>query len=170
MDNLESDARSRLMARVRARDTRPEMIVRAIAHQLGYRFRLHDRRLPGTPDLVFPRLSAVISVNGCFWHRHPSCRKASTPSTRQAFWNEKFARNVRRDAETRRRLEADGWSVLVIWECETRESKALAERMRSFLARREQRRPRDVTRRPDDKAANLSEPPIFECQAKYTLP
>lgn len=122
------------MSRVRAKDTKPEMVVRRIVHGLGYRYRLHRRDLPGRPDLVLPRLGAVIFVHGCFWHRHPGCRLASTPSTNVEFWQAKFLRNVERDAEAIRRLEADGWRVLVVWECETRAREALHARLQAFLA------------------------------------
>ncbi|KAA2235585.1 very short patch repair endonuclease [Salinarimonas soli] len=125
------------MSRIRGRDTKPEMVVRSVAHALGRRFRLQRRDLPGTPDLVFPRSRAVIFVHGCFWHRHSGCRKASTPSTRREFWEEKFARNVVRDAANERKLRAMGWAVLVIWECETRDRERLAEIIGTFLSERD---------------------------------
>src|SRR5712691_747845 len=92
--------RSALMAKVRGKNTRPELIVRTVSHELGYRFRLHQRKLPGNPDLVFPRLKKIVFVHGCFWHRHQGCRKASTPKTRRLFWQNKFDENVRRDARS----------------------------------------------------------------------
>jgi DNA mismatch endonuclease (patch repair protein) len=127
--------RSALMARVRDRNTKPEMLVRRLAHALGYRFRLHRRGLPGTPDLVFPARGVVIFVHGCFWHRHVDCRHTTTPKTRAAFWRAKFEANVIRDAVAVARLEAEGWRVLVIWECETKNSEALANRLKTFLSR-----------------------------------
>jgi DNA mismatch endonuclease, patch repair protein len=135
MDRLLPSRRSFLMSRVRAQDTGPEIIVRKIAHALGFRFRLHDKKLPGKPDLVFPRLRSVILVHGCFWHRHPGCRKASNPSSNVEFWNAKFARNVTRDALMQGKLEALGWRVLIVWECETKDRSALRVRVRRFLTK-----------------------------------
>jgi DNA mismatch endonuclease (patch repair protein) len=116
--------RSALMARVRGRDTRPELAVRRAAHAMGFRYRLHRRELPGSPDLVFKRLRTVIFVHGCFWHRHPGCSRTTTPKTRREFWQAKFAANVERDRLAVGALEAAGWRVVVIWECQ-----ALAEQL-----------------------------------------
>ncbi|WP_083861283.1 very short patch repair endonuclease [Microvirga lotononidis] len=128
-----SSSRSALMARVKGRDTKPELIVRRVAHALGHRFRLHRRDLPGTPDMVFPRLKKVIFVHGCFWHRHPGCSKASSPKTRAAFWQSKFDANVERDARSIRELRRAGWDVEVVWECETKDVDALESKLRRFL-------------------------------------
>lgn len=125
--------RSKLMARVRQRNTAPEIIVRRTAHMLGYRFRLHRRDLPGSPDVVFPSRRKVIFVHGCFWHRHPGCKKATTPKTRREFWKEKFRQNKKRDARNIHSLSTLGWKVLVVWECETRDTKKLARTLRTFL-------------------------------------
>ncbi|MFL6846330.1 MAG: very short patch repair endonuclease [Allosphingosinicella sp.] len=121
--------RSRLMANVRRADTKPEIAVRRVAHALGYRFRLHRRDLPGTPDLVFPRLRKIVFVHGCFWHRHAGCKRASSPKTRTAFWEEKFSRNVDRDRKNIADLEARGWSCEIVWECQTVD----ADRLRRLL-------------------------------------
>ena len=121
------------MARIRGRDTKPEKVVRSLAHALGYRFRLHRRDLPGSPDLVFSSRRRVILVHGCFWHRHPGCRFATSPRTRPEFWEAKFARNVERDAENLADLAAAGWEALVVWECETRDPDRLAGRLTAFL-------------------------------------
>jgi DNA mismatch endonuclease (patch repair protein) len=121
------------MSRVRSSDTRPELEVRRLVHRLGYRFRLHRRTLPGTPDLVFPSLRAVIFVHGCFWHRHAGCSKTSTPTTRPDFWAEKFETNQRRDEKVRQALLNDGWNVDVIWECEVLDKSALSRRLTAFL-------------------------------------
>ena len=121
------------MSRVRAEDTKPEMAVRRTAHALGYRFRLHRKGLPGRPDLVFPARRAVVFVHGCFWHRHPNCPKSSMPKTRIEFWQAKFAANVHRDEVNVKALGADGWRVLVIWECETRGGDDLRARLKDFL-------------------------------------
>lgn len=132
-DHLDEVTRSALMARIRGKDTKPEMIVRRLAHGLGYRYGLHRKGLPGSPDLVFPSRRKVVFVHGCFWHRHPGCRKASTPGTRREFWEAKFERNVERDIRKEIQLMAAGWEVLVIWECETRDVERLAATLRNFL-------------------------------------
>ncbi|WP_241163242.1 very short patch repair endonuclease [Ralstonia solanacearum] len=117
--------RSAQMALVRSRDTKPEMRVRKALHAAGLRYRLHDRRLPGTPDLVFPSRRIVVFVHGCFWHRHPGCTAARLPKSRKEFWEPKLAGNVERDKRTQEELQALGWTVLVIWECETKSADAL---------------------------------------------
>ncbi|MDE2783394.1 MAG: very short patch repair endonuclease [Gemmatimonadota bacterium] len=140
-DTVDREKRSEIMSRVRSRDTKPELIVRRIAHGLGYRFRLHRRDLPGCPDLVFPRYRSVILVHGCFWHRHPHCKYASRPKTRVAYWEDKFRANVARDARNEALLRHLGWRVMVIWECETKDHRFVAERVGSFL-----RNPMDALR------------------------
>lgn len=132
-DILTPEQRSALMAKVGTKNTVPEMRVRKCAHRLGYRFRLHRKGLPGSPDVVFPRLKKAIFVHGCFWHRHLGCVKASMPKTRTEFWSEKFAANVARDASDIAALENLGWSVLVVWECETRKTGDLAATLAGFL-------------------------------------
>ncbi len=126
-------ARSSLMKKVRQRDTKPEMVVRRVAHTLGYRFRVQRRDLPGSPDLVFPARGKAILVHGCFWHRHPGCRYASTPKNNLEFWTDKFARNVERDVRKARELRQLGWDVMAIWECETRNAEALESKLAEFL-------------------------------------
>lgn len=117
MDVVTPAVRSRMMSKIRANDTRPEILVRRYLHASGLRFRLHQRSLPGTPDIVLRRYRTVIFVNGCFWHRHGGCRYATTPSTNKLFWEKKFAANVSRDERNVRSLLDGGWSVIVIWEC-----------------------------------------------------
>lgn len=119
MDVLSAEKRSALMARVRSGDTAPELFVRRTLHRLGYRFRLHRKDLPGTPDIVLPSRKSVIFVHGCFWHRHKNCRDASMPKTRVEFWRDKFRENVERDRRNVQDLHDLGWRVLIIWECET---------------------------------------------------
>ena len=126
--------RSALMGRVGATDSAPEMAVRRAAHSLGYRYRLHRRDLPGTPDLVFPKLRKVILVHGCFWHRHDGCVRSTTPGTRRDFWIAKFEANVERDGRVRRQLEDLGWEVLVVWEWETFDEAELRVRLRKYLS------------------------------------
>ena len=133
MDHLDPEHRSENMRRVRGKDTRPELTVRRALHALGRRFRLHRRDLPAKPDIVLAKDRLAIFVHGCFWHRHDDCPRASTPSTRKEFWVAKFERTVVRDAEQAAALRAAGWRPEVIWECETRDSERLNERLRRIL-------------------------------------
>ncbi len=119
MDTVTKQRRSEIMGLVRRANTRPEVVVRRALHQLGYRFRLHRRGLPGTPDIVLPRHRTVIFVHGCFWHRHGKCHKATTPTSNVEFWKSKFEANVHRDRRKKKLLTSEGWKVIVIWECET---------------------------------------------------
>jgi DNA mismatch endonuclease (patch repair protein) len=117
MDTVDEKTRSKMMASVRQKDTGPEMLLRKTLHRMGLRYKLHDKKLPGSPDLVFPGFRAVIFVHGCFWHRHEGCRFASTPSSRTEFWEAKFEANKARDRKNYDLLEKLGWRVLVVWEC-----------------------------------------------------
>jgi len=121
MDVLTPEQRSHTMSRIRSKDTKPEMLVRRHLHALGFRFRLHSTKLPGHPDIVLPKWHTVIFVNGCFWHRHEGCKATSTPKSNVEFWNAKFERNVARDRKEHAALEAAGWHVIVLWECEVKE-------------------------------------------------
>lgn len=134
MDRISSEHRSWNMSRIRSRDTKPEKLVRSLLHRLGYRFRLHRKDLPGKPDVVLPKYAAAVFVHGCFWHRHPGCRFAYTPKSRTRFWEEKFSGNVARDRRNRKELEGLGWTVLTVWECETRDLETLAARLQSNLS------------------------------------
>lgn len=138
VDHLTPERRSWNMSRIRSGDTRPERTVRSMLHAMGYRFRLHGRvsrrlhpkgRLPGHPDIVMAGHRTVVFVHGCFWHRHEDCKYATTPKTRSEWWQEKFARNVRRDRRTRADLEQLGWKVVVVWECELQNPDDLAQRL-----------------------------------------
>lgn len=111
------------MASVGQRDTGPELRLRRILHRLGLRYRLNDRKLPGSPDLVMPRFKAVVFVHGCFWHAHKGCKFATKPSSRKDFWREKFRANQKRDNKNYDALMANGWRVLVVWECSIKECK-----------------------------------------------
>jgi DNA mismatch endonuclease (patch repair protein) len=135
VDRLTPERRSALMSRVGSKNTTPEMIVRRIAHRLGYRFRLHRADLPGTPDLVFPSRRKVVFVHGCFWHRHPHCRKATMPKSRVEFWSTKFSQNVERDEDRCVCLEALGWETYTIWECETKQTELVVSKLVTFLER-----------------------------------
>lgn len=131
-DTFSKTERSRIMAAVKSKDTAPEMIVRRLSHRLGYRHRLHVKSLPGTPDLVYPRLRKIIEVRGCFWHMH-TCGRCRIPSSRRAWWLAKLRRNAKRDKAAVRQLRRDGWRVLVIWECQTRKPQWLERKLASFL-------------------------------------
>lgn len=123
-DRMTEEGRRALMSRIRSKDTAPEMIVRRLLHRLGYRYVLHDRRLPGTPDLAFPARSAVVFVHGCFWHGH-SCGRGFRPQTNAAFWAAKIDTNQRRDLRHGRELRRLGWRVLVVWECQVRRGRLI---------------------------------------------
>lgn len=133
MDTLTPEQRSTLMSRIRSKDTQPELIVRKLLHSRGYRYRLHDKRLPGKPDLVFAGRRKLIFVHGCFWHRHDGCAMARMPKSRIEFWRPKLQANQARDQVTIARLEAMGWRVLVVWECELRDVDALVAKLEHFL-------------------------------------
>jgi DNA mismatch endonuclease, patch repair protein len=135
LDILSREKRSMLMARIRAKNTKPELIVRSALHALGYRFRLHDRTLPGTPDIVLPKHRRVILVHGCFFHSHQGCRLAYIPKTRKTFWRKKFASNITRDQAVQKALRAAGWKTTVIWECETRNPNGLSLRLAKIFRR-----------------------------------
>ena len=132
VDHISSEHRSLLMGRIRGQDTKPEMQVRCLVHGMGFRYRLHRQDLPGTPDLVFSKRKKAIFVHGCFWHQH-DCPRGSRPTSNQEFWNSKLDKNIQRDTENISKLEALGWTVLVVWECETKNTEQLVSRIRSFL-------------------------------------
>lgn len=132
-DVLTAEQRQLNMSRIRGRDTKPEMLVRRALHARGLRYRLHDRKLPGRPDLVFARYRATVFVHGCFWHMH-GCALSKLPATRQEFWRTKLARNATRDREAIDALEAAGWRVMVIWECALRGRSRLGEYVVADLA------------------------------------
>ncbi|WP_186073654.1 very short patch repair endonuclease [Burkholderia gladioli] len=132
-DKLTAEHRSTLMKSVKQRNTSPEIAVRRALHSLGYRFRLHRKDLPGTPDLVLPRYRLVIFVHGCFWHRHPDCKLASTPKSNAEYWLPKFEANVERDARKEAALRERGWRVEIIWECETRDHSKLIRQLQTLI-------------------------------------
>ncbi|MDH4163472.1 MAG: very short patch repair endonuclease [Nitrospirota bacterium] len=125
--------RSWIMARISGCNTKPEMIVRKILYKMGYRYRLHDKKLPGTPDIVLTRHQKVVFVHGCFWHGHKVCRKGVLPSSNKAFWAEKIAKNQERDRRAVRLLRKTGWRLLVVWECTTGDIEKLGARLNRFL-------------------------------------
>lgn len=119
-DIFTSEQRSKVMSKIKSKNTKPELMVRSVCHRLGLRFRLHRSDLPGKPDLVFPKYNLCLFVHGCFWHQHPGCKYAYRPKSRPEFWIPKLQKNVIRDADARAELEAIGWKVAVIWECRTK--------------------------------------------------
>lgn len=133
MDRLTPQRRSWLMSRVKSKDTTVEMVVRRLVFAMGYRYRLHDKNLPGTPDLVFKSRKKVIFVNGCFWHGHEGCNKARLPKHRTDFWRDKMQRNRQRDCENISLLKQSGWKVLVLWQCELKNIEDLNRRLHEFI-------------------------------------
>jgi DNA mismatch endonuclease (patch repair protein) len=132
VDNRSAESRSALMSRIGGKDTAPELAVRSLLHALGYRFRLHRRDLPGTPDIVFPSRRKVIFVNGCFWHAH-GCRIGRPPKSRPEFWVPKLERNRLKDVRNRQALRSSGWGVFTVWQCQTRFRDRVKARIISFL-------------------------------------
>lgn len=139
VDTLTPQARSALMARIGGKNTAPEILVRRLAHGLGYRFRLHRRDLPGSPDLVFPRLRKIVLVHGCYWHGH-GCKIGRLPKSNVGFWADKIAKNRARDARNLADLRQLGWQTLVVWQCETRRREALGKILERFLGTHGKRR------------------------------
>jgi DNA mismatch endonuclease, patch repair protein len=135
MDSLTNSQRSERMSRVRSRDTKPEIVVRKLLHRLGYRYRLHGKGIPGSPDIIFRRKRKAIFVHGCFWHRHddPSCKLARMPKSRLEFWGPKLESNRLRDQRITSELDALGWQSLVVWECELRHTEQLENKLVDFL-------------------------------------
>lgn len=121
------------MARIRSKDTLPERLVRSLLHRMGFRFRVHSKKLPGTPDIVLPKYRVAIQVHGCFWHCHEGCKDASMPKSNTEFWQKKLARNVERDLAKQKALEEAGWRVIVVWECETKDADALSSRLHGLI-------------------------------------
>lgn len=133
MDTLTPEQRSALMSRIRSKDTVPEKAVRSLVHAMGYRFRLHRRDLPGTPDMAFIGMKKVIFVHGCFWHRHSCTKGRHQPSSNTAYWQSKFERNRLRDLKNNQALRRLGWRVLTIWECQLKDLLKVERRIRHFL-------------------------------------
>lgn len=132
-DTIPPLRRSENMRRIRDKHTSPEMTVRRIVHAMGFRYRLHSPQLPGKPDLSFRRLQKIIEVRGCFWHQHGKCADSHIPGSRVDYWRPKLQRNQQRDRENLKRLRKLGWHVLVIWECEVRDTNRTAARIQEFL-------------------------------------
>lgn len=126
-DIVDKQTRSRMMAGIKGKDTKPELVLRRALHALGFRYRLHSKHVPGRPDLVFPKHHAIVFVHGCFWHRHEGCQYTTTPSTRPEFWQAKFDANVVRDADILEQLTEAGWRVATVWECALRKTNQTAK-------------------------------------------
>ncbi|SEO14992.1 very short patch repair endonuclease [Palleronia pelagia] len=126
VDIVDAETRSRMMAGIKGKNTKPELALRQALHARGFRFRLHSKKVHGRPDLVLPKYRAVVFVHGCFWHRHEGCRYATTPATRSEFWQAKFAANVARDSAVRGALLDEGWRVATIWECALRKPEQVS--------------------------------------------
>lgn len=118
MDIWSKEKRSQVMSKIRSKNTKPEKILRSALHQLGYRFRIHKKDLPGKPDIVFTKYNTVIFVHGCFWHYHEDCREGRIPDTNSEFWKKKLLKNIEKDKKQQEQCKKLGWKVLVVWECE----------------------------------------------------
>lgn len=137
VDTLTPEERSKLMAKIRGKNTKPELAVRSLLHRAGYRFSLHRKDLPGKPDIVLRKYNTVVFVHGCFWHRHKNCKIASTPKSNVEFWQAKFDRNVSNDRKHTRQLRKMGWHVLTVWECELKKpERVLAKLQRNLAAKK----------------------------------
>lgn len=144
-DRISREKRSWNMSRIRSRNTAPELAVRSLMHGMGLRYKLHEKALPGSPDIVLPKHRTVVFVHGCFWHRHEGCRLCTTPSVNIDFWNQKFTRNVQRDREAAEALQQSGWRVICVWSCELAAPGTLRSRI-AALFRPASPRKRTVTR------------------------
>lgn len=133
-DKISKKQRSANMRAVRSKNTRPEKLVRQMARRLGFRFRLHQKALPGKPDIAFPQSQKAIFVHGCFWHQHKGCRRGGVPRTNARFWRKKLAGNAVRDAKALSALRRRGWRALVVWECEIKDERHLTARLQRFLS------------------------------------
>ncbi len=133
-DVFSTQERSAIMAKVKSGNTRPELVIRSMIHRMGYRFRLHRRDLPGSPDIVLPKLRKVIFVHGCFWHGHEGCPRSARPVQNAVFWDKKLSRNIQRDNANLSKLEELGWTCLIIWTCEMKDRERVSRRLKEFLS------------------------------------
>ena len=168
-DILTIQQRRRCMSRIRGKDTKPEILVRKGLHARGFRFRLQDRKLPGKPDIVLPKYGVAIMVNGCFWHGHRGCRYATKPKSNVVFWETKIVRNKHRDEVTAAHLEALGWTVIIVWECELRGKEKAETRIQTLVDEirlaGELKRQKEDLRRLSRSAAKREREQILERQA-----
>ena len=169
-DTLSQTQRSYNMSRIRGKNTKPEILVRKGLHARGFCFRLHNKKLPGSPDIVLPKYGVAIMVNGCFWHGHKGCRYATKPKTNIEFWEAKIARNRHRDEVTTAHLEALGWTVITVWECELRNSSQLDDRLNALAEEirnaGEVKRVKDMNKRQSRAAARRKREELLRKQAE----
>ncbi|QNI30830.1 DNA mismatch endonuclease Vsr [Alloacidobacterium dinghuense] len=137
MDRLSAERRSANMRQIRSKDTSPEVALRRLLYGMGYRYRLHRKDLPGTPDIAFPSRRKVIFVHGCFWHQHAACREGKMPASKQSYWGPKLQSNVERDRKHQAELTRLGWETLVVWECQLKDSGAVVDQVKRFLGKTE---------------------------------
>lgn len=151
-DSISKERRSWNMSRIKGKDTKPELILRSLLHKAGLRFRLHAPKLPGRPDIVLIKYKTVIFVNGCYWHRHPKCPKATIPKTRTSFWLTKFAATVERDQKKSTELKNLGWTVLIVWECQLQKAPQtiIAEIKKQLMSDRTEPPPTSVASSKND--------------------
>ena len=181
-DKLSSTQRKYCMSRIRGKNTKPEILVRKGLHARGFRFRLHNKKLPGSPDLVLTKYGVAIMVNGCFWHGHKGCRYATKPKSNVEFWETKIARNRHRDEVTNAHLEALGWTVITIWECELRTSSLLDDRLNTLaeeirrayetqrIKDRDKRRSRVLARKEQEELLRRQAKLEAEINSLYPIP
>ena len=169
-DTLTQLQRHNCMSRIRGKNTKPEILVRKGLHAHGFRFRLHNKKLPGSPDIVLPKYGVAIMVNGCFWHGHKGCRYATRPKSNVEFWETKIARNRHRDEVTTAHLEALGWTVITVWECELRNSSQLDDRLDALVEEirnaGEVKRIKDMNKRQSRAAARREREALLRRQAE----
>jgi len=135
-DVFTPEKRSQIMARISGKNTKPEIAVRKLVHSLGFRFRIHDSKLPGKPDIVLSRHRKIIFVNGCFWHGHSGCSRSKIPHTNPIFWKDKISKNIIRDERIRRKLRREGWRTMTVWQCEMGDTEKLTQRIARYLKNR----------------------------------
>ena len=169
-DLLTASQRHRCMSRIRGKNTKPEILVRKGLHARGFRFRLHNKKLPGSPDIVLPKYGVAIMVNGCFWHGHKGCRYATKPKSNVEFWETKIARNRHRDEVTTAHLDALGWHVITVWECELRVGSQLKDRLDALAEEvwqaGEVRKAKDLNKRQSRTEARKEREELLRKQAK----
>lgn len=132
-DTVPKEVRRKIMSSVGIKNTGPEIKVRSLLHRMGFRFRLHKKDLPGTPDIVLPKYKTAIFIHGCFWHQHPNCRYSRRPSSNTEYWNRKLKENIERDKKKAEELDALEWKVLIVWQCELKDESILSKKFRSFF-------------------------------------
>ena len=133
MDVFDKEKRSDIMAKVKGKNTKPELLVRSVLYKMGYRFRLYRKDLPGNPDITLPKFKKVIFIHGCFWHSHKNCKRSKRPTTNYEFWNKKLNKNILRDKKVIKQLNEMGWESLIIWTCEIKDINTIKQKLDNFL-------------------------------------